>query len=70
MQVICHKTYLQYLGTKAILKGWKSGIFVNFCEFPYSWIRIWIRIPKTDQGPDPGEQNQWGSVRVRIRNTA
>ncbi len=29
-----------YVGTKAILEGWKSGLFVNFCQFPCSWIRI------------------------------
>jgi hypothetical protein len=45
-----------YVGTKAILKGRKSGFFVNFGEFPCSWIRIWIRIPNADRDPDPGEQ--------------
>jgi hypothetical protein len=49
MLVVFHKTYLH--DTKAILKGWKSGLFVNFGQFPCSWIRICI--PTTD--PDPGE---------------
>jgi hypothetical protein len=26
-------------GTKDILKGWKSGLFVQFCQFPCSWIQ-------------------------------
>jgi hypothetical protein len=25
---------------KAIWKGWKSGLFVNFGQIPFSWIRI------------------------------
>jgi hypothetical protein len=29
-----------YVCTNAISKGRKSGLFVNFSEFPYSWIRI------------------------------
>jgi hypothetical protein len=33
MYVICHKTYQCHVGTKAILKGWKSGLFVNFGQF-------------------------------------
>ncbi len=32
------------------LKGRKPGLFLNFGQFPCSWIRI--RIPNTD--PDPG----------------
>jgi hypothetical protein len=36
------------------LKGRKSGLFVNFGEFPCSWIRI--RIIKTD--PDPRHPNE------------
>ncbi len=45
-------------GTKAILKGLKSGyVFVKFGQFIWSWIRI--RIPNTD--PDLVEQNQCGS---------
>ncbi len=38
-----------YLGTDAFQKGWNSSLFVNFVQFPGSWIRI--RIAKTD--PDP-----------------
>ncbi len=58
-----------YTGKKAILKGWKSGLFVNLIQFPYSWI--WIRIPNRDPDPAPGELNQYGSMRmwIRIRNT-
>jgi hypothetical protein len=44
------------LGTKVFLKGWNSGLLVNFVQFPCSWIRI--RIPNTD--PDPEEPNQCG----------
>jgi hypothetical protein len=45
------------VGKKAVLKGWKSGLFVNLGQFPCSPIRI--RIPNTD--PDPGEPNRCGS---------
>jgi hypothetical protein len=37
------------VGFKTSLKGWKSVICVNFCQFPCSWIRI--RSLNTD--PDP-----------------
>jgi hypothetical protein len=50
------------------LKGWKSGFVVYFSQFPYSWIRI--RIPNTDLDLDPGEQNHFGSIRIRIRKAA
>jgi hypothetical protein len=40
-------------GTKAIMKGWKSRLFVNFGKFPGSWIQICI--PNTDL--DSGEPN-------------
>jgi hypothetical protein len=40
-----------------VLKGRKPGLFVNFGQFPCSWIRI--RIPNTD--PDPGQPNECGS---------
>ncbi len=33
--------------TKAVLKGRKPGLFVNFGQFQCSWIRIRIRIPNT-----------------------
>ncbi len=39
-----------YEGTKAVLKG-RSGLFVNFGQFPCSWIRI--RILNTDPDSDP-----------------
>jgi hypothetical protein len=43
--------------TKAFLKGWNSGLFVNFGQFLCSWIRN--RIPDmvsdrvSDPDPDP-----------------
>jgi len=37
-------TQIQYVGTKAFLKGWKLGLFVHFVQLPCSWIRI--RLPK------------------------
>jgi hypothetical protein len=49
----------RYVVIKAILKGWKSGLFVDFGQFPCPLIRIRIRIPNTD--PDPGEPNHYGS---------
>jgi hypothetical protein len=42
-----------YVGTKAFLKGWKSGFFVKFGQVPWSWIRIRILIAD----PNPGESN-------------
>jgi hypothetical protein len=42
-----------YQGTKAFFKGRKPGFFVNFGQFPYSWIHIRIRIPNTDPDPLP-----------------
>jgi hypothetical protein len=55
-----------YEGTKAFLKCRKPGLFGNFGRFPCSWIQVRIRIPNTD--PDPGQLNQYGSVRIRIHN--
>jgi hypothetical protein len=52
-----------YVNTKAILKGWKPGLFVNFDIFPCSFIRI--RFPNTDS--DPREQNQCRFMRIRIQ---
>jgi hypothetical protein len=49
------------VGKKVVLKGWKSGLFVNFGRCPCSWIRI--RIPNT--APDPREQ----TIRIRTYNT-
>jgi hypothetical protein len=36
-------------------KNRQLGLFVNFCQFPCSWIRIWIQIPNTD--PDLEQPN-------------
>jgi hypothetical protein len=52
------------IGTKAILKGWKLGLFLNFGIILCSWIRIRNNIPSTDQDPDPGETYQCGSGSV------
>ncbi len=41
-----------YEGTKAFLKGRKPGLFVNFGQFPCSWIQIRIRISNTDRIQD------------------
>ncbi len=46
MEVIGHKTCGTYVGTKAILKGCKSGLFAFFGQFPCSWIQIRIPSPK------------------------
>jgi hypothetical protein len=48
---------------KPFFKGRKPGLFVNFGQFPCSWIRI--RIPNTD--PDPRQPNDCGSRWIRIR---
>ncbi len=45
-----------YEGTKAFLRGMKPGLIVNFGQFPFSWIRIRIRIPNTE--PDPRQPNE------------
>ncbi len=42
---------------KSLLKGWASGLFVNFGLFSGSWIRIC----NGNADPDPLEQNQCGS---------
>ncbi len=42
MQVIDHKN--TYVDSKVVLKGWKSGLFINLGRCPCFWIRI--RIPK------------------------
>ncbi len=44
------KTYLHTFS-----KGRKPGLFVNFDQFPCSWIRI--RIP--NMYPNPGQPNQY-----------
>jgi hypothetical protein len=43
-----------YFDTKAILKGWKSGLFVNICQF--LWMRILntgSRIQESQMSADP-----------------
>jgi hypothetical protein len=62
--VIGQETYLR--GKKGFLKRsqTRNRIFVNFGQFPCSWIRI--RIPTTD--PYPGQPNECGSLRIRIHN--
>ncbi len=46
-----------YVGIKAILKGWKSGLFVHLCQFSCSWIQIRtpirIRIHESHVNADP-----------------
>jgi hypothetical protein len=42
--------------TKTFVKGYKSGLFVNFCQFTCPGIRI--RIPNTEPDLDPGEPNR------------
>ncbi len=46
-----------YEGAKAFWKDRKQGLFLNFGQFPCSWIRI--RIPNRDL--DPGQPNECGS---------
>jgi hypothetical protein len=50
-----HKKYLHKY--KRLFESWKSVLFVNFSQFPCSWIRIRISNPD----PDLGEPNQCGS---------
>jgi hypothetical protein len=44
-----------YVGTKTFLIDRKPGLFVNFGQFPCSWIRI--HIPNTDT--DPRQPYEW-----------
>jgi hypothetical protein len=60
---LLHEKYTTVRRHKSYLKGWKSGLFVNFGQFPSSWIRI----PGTV--PDPGDSNQSGYMYIRIHNT-
>jgi hypothetical protein len=53
------KHRVPYLVRRYFLKGLRSGVFVNFGQFPCFWIRLRIRIPNTD--PDPGEPDHCGS---------
>ncbi len=52
---------------KAYLKGRNPGLFVNFCQFRCSWIRI--RIPNTDSVSDPGQTNKCGGSGFRSGST-
>ncbi len=76
-----HMKNILYVGTLAKIIPTYSykilhegfGIQVYLIIFAYflncSWIPI--SIPNTDLDPDPGESNhQWGSIRIRIHNTA
>jgi hypothetical protein len=49
-----------YEGTKACRK---PGLYVNFGQFPCSWIQI--RISNKDP-PDPGQSNECGSGSTTI----
>ncbi len=61
--------------TKSFFENRKPGLFVNFCQFPWSWIRIRIHIPNTDPEktawiPDPDTGAKKAPDRgSRIRNT-
>jgi hypothetical protein len=52
-------------GAKALLKGRKPGLIVDYAKFQCSWICI--RIPNTD--PDPGQPNKCGFMRIPNHNT-
>jgi hypothetical protein len=54
-----------------VQKGSKTGLFVSFGKYLCAWIRIWIRIPNMDPDPYPGQTNECGlgKDRIRIRNT-
>ncbi len=68
IEVIGHKTCGTYVpvGTKAILKGCKSGLFSYFGQFPCFWIQICIPSPKGWSGyPDP--QHCPGHILMPIR---
>jgi hypothetical protein len=42
-----------YEGTKAFLNGWKTDLFfVNFGQFPCSWIWFWIQESQINADPD------------------
>jgi hypothetical protein len=68
--VIKH-TYVAWVQS-AILKGWKSGLLVNFGQFPCSRIRIRIQESKSmrilaDLDPDPHLKHcSWLVFHIRI----
>ncbi len=56
--IVTWKVFLKHIYLrryKSPLKGWKSGLFVNFGQFPCSWIRI------SNKDPDP-LQYRYGST--------
>jgi hypothetical protein len=59
------KNIPSYEGTKAFLKGRKTGLVVNVGQYPFSSIRI--RVPDTD--PDTGQPIQGGSMRSGSTST-
>jgi hypothetical protein len=59
------KNYHTNEGAKAFLKGRNPVLFVNFGQFPCSWILICI--PNTD--PDPRQPNECGFRWIRIHKT-
>ncbi len=42
-----------YVGKKALLKDWKSDLFVHFGQIPCSWIRIRIQKSQINADLDP-----------------
>jgi hypothetical protein len=54
----------RYEGTKVFLTGRKPRLFVNYGQFPCSWIRTCI----LNEYQDPGQTNQCrsGSTKLRI----
>ncbi len=65
-QVICQRPY-PTKRSKVIFNGWKSGLFVNFCQFPYSLLLVLDPEPHSQNGSGSSRAN---SMRIRIRNTA
>jgi hypothetical protein len=63
LKVMGHRTYLRYVGTKAFLKGWKSGLLLVLVHFlaPRSGSALSIRILIRTAKP------LW--IRNRIHNT-
>jgi hypothetical protein len=75
MYVKCHKTYLCHVGKKAILKGWKSGLFVNFGQFSLlldpDQHSQYLSGYRSRRAKSMRIHAQSGSAwRIRIRNTA
>ncbi len=72
---VCHEQYFlcqcvikqYYVCTKAILKGWNSGLLVNSGQFPFSRSRI--RIPMRIRIQIQESKINRRSMRIQIRNT-